>query len=81
MDTKLTLNLDEDVIKKAKKYARLHQISLSILIENYLQKITEEAEEKEKITPLVKSLSGVINLPENFDLKKEYSDYLMNKYK
>ena len=33
-----------------------------------------------KITPLVKSLIGIAKLPKDFDFKKEYGDYLYNKY-
>jgi hypothetical protein len=36
---------------------------------------------KFSITPLVESLSGVIDLPADFDYKKEYRDYLEEKYK
>ena len=83
METKLTLRLDENVIKRAKIYAKSHRISLSKMIEAYLDSLTREKDSKEKvfITPLVESLSGVINLPEDFDYKKEYADYLMVKYK
>jgi Family of unknown function (DUF6364) len=81
MDTKLTLRLEQNIIEKAKHYAKLHGTSLSRIIENYLQKITNDNEEKEKITPLVKSLSGIIDLPKDFDHKKAYSDFLINKYK
>ena len=34
-----------------------------------------------EITPLVESLSGVVKLPKDFDYKKEYTDYLTEKYK
>lgn len=81
MNTKLTLKLEQNVIEKAKEYARSHRTSLSKLIENYLKKITNNETEKEKITPLVKSLSGIINLPKDYDHKKEYSDFLVDKYK
>lgn len=81
MDTKLTLKLEENIIEKAKNYAKERRTSLSKLIENYLQVITTETEQKEKITPLVKSLSGIIKLPDDYDHKKDYSDYLTNKYK
>lgn len=81
MDTKLTLRLEQNVIEKAKDYARLHKTSLSVIIENYLQKITNDNEEKEKITPLVKSLSGIVDLPKDFDPKTDYSRFLANKYK
>jgi hypothetical protein len=81
MDTKLTLKLEQDIIEKAKDYAKLRKISLSKLIENYLQRITNEPKESEKITPLVKSLTGIIKLPKDFDHKKAYADYLTSKYK
>lgn len=81
MDTKLTLKLDQDVIEKAKDYAKSKNTSLSALIENYLQKLIEEKKEKGKITPLVKSLSGVIDLPLDYNHNKDYADYLINKYK
>lgn len=32
------------------------------------------------ITPLVKSLIGVIVLPADYDYKKDYGDYLARKY-
>lgn len=40
MDTKLTLSFNEDVIRKAKKYAADNNISLSRLIEYLLNKAT-----------------------------------------
>ncbi|MBZ0242470.1 MAG: DUF6364 family protein, partial [Bacteroidales bacterium] len=74
METKLTLRLNEKVIERAKIYAKNHKISLSKMIESYLDSLTTEIAEKDKaaITPLVKSLSGVIDLPADFDYKKEY---------
>ena len=83
METKLTLRLNENVIEKAKVYARNHKTSLSKMIESYLDNITAQKEEKKEnsITPLVESLSGVIDLPADFDYKKEYGDYLAEKYK
>ncbi len=55
MDTKLALKLEQGIIQKAKDYARLHKTSLSAIIENYLQKITNDNEEKGKITPLLRA--------------------------
>lgn len=81
MDTKLTLKLEQTIIEKAKHYAKSHRTSLSKLIENYLLNITNEKRKEEKITPLVKSLSGIIDLPKDNDPKKEYSDFLIRKYK
>jgi hypothetical protein len=81
MDTKLTLKLDKQVIRRAKQYAQKKNISLSQLIEGYLDKITAPNKgDDEGITPLVKSLSGVIKLPKNYDSGKAYRGHLTKKY-
>ncbi len=80
MDTKLTIKLDQGVISRAKRYARHRRTSLSRLIESYLDSVTTEEPDDLEITPLVKSLSGVIRVSEDFDYKKERSDYLNRKY-
>jgi predicted HicB family RNase H-like nuclease len=49
METKLTLRLNDNVIKRAKVYARSHKISLSKMIESYLDSITKQNEEEKKI--------------------------------
>jgi hypothetical protein len=82
METKLTLRLNNNVIARAKKYASNHKISLSKMVESYLDSVTRQKEDKlNSITPLVESLSGVIDLPADFDYKKEYRYYLADKYK
>ena len=81
MDTKLTLKLDKEIINRAKLYAESKKISLSKLIESYLQLLTKESSTKDNISPLVESLSGVIELPKNYDDKDDYTDFLSRKYK
>lgn len=80
MDKKLTLSLDQTVIESAKKYAKSNNVSLSKLIESYLATLTNRKQKSSDITPLVKSLSGVISIDEDFDLKKGYTEYLLEKY-
>lgn len=81
MDTKLTLNIDKDVARKAKSYAKSKGRSLSDLIENYLKLLTKNTSiEESELTPRVKSLLGSVNLPDDFDYKKEISDSLAKKY-
>ena len=83
MDAKLTLSVDETVIKKAKAFAKKNRTSLSQLFENYLTNLTskEKHSETEEISPLVKSLSGVLKLPADFDYKKDRTKFLEKKYK
>ena len=79
MNTKLTLNLDKGVIDQAKSYAKSNSVSLSKLIENYLDSLTKRSEKKSNVSPLVESLTGVIPSG-NYDDKKDYKDYLSEKY-
>ena len=79
MDAKLTLKLDDDIIESAKIYAKENNISLSKLIENYLQTVTIKQPDKVEISPLVESLTGVISLNEE-DYRKDYTNYLSDKY-
>ena len=79
MDTKLTLKLNGDIIEQAKTYAKKKNTSLSKLIESYLGMLVEP-NEKQEVTPLVKSLSGVIDLPKDFDRKTNYRKHVLNKY-
>lgn len=82
MDTKLTLKLNQDVIEKAKAYASNRKMSLSRIVEVYLQSLTSEKETAEfEISPFVKSISTGTEIPTDLDYKKEYADYLMEKYK
>jgi hypothetical protein len=83
MDTKLTLKLDQEIIERAKLYASNKKLSLSRLIENYLNSLTSDKSPVNDlpISPFVKSLSSPTGLPEDFDYKKERGDYLEQKYK
>ena len=81
MDKKLTLSLDKSIIESAKDYAKSNDISLSKLIESYLTTLIKRKKSSTEITPLVESLSGVISLDKDFDIKDAYADYLIEKYK
>jgi len=73
MNTKLTLVLEQEIIQKAKDYAKQKNRSLSNIIENYLKSLTKEDVKKEtvKVSPIVKSLRGSFKLPKDFDYKEE----------
>ncbi len=78
MNTKLTLNLDKGVIEQAKSYAKDNHVSLSKLIENYLDSLTRKTKQKSSVSSLVESLTGII--PNDYDEKKDYRDYITKKY-
>jgi replicative DNA helicase len=83
MDAKLTLKLNQEVIEKAKKYASDQKMSLSRIVETYLQSLTTQKEtgDKLRISTFVKSISSGTKIPADLDYKEEYSEYLLEKYK
>ena len=83
MDTKLTLKLDKSVIEKAKAYASDQQVSLSKLVENYLNALTSKSREKDEIsiTPFVKSLTDGNTIPADYDYKRDFRNYFEEKYR
>lgn len=83
MDAKLTLKLNQEIIEKAKKYASDKKLSLSKLIENYLNSLTSDKNSNNEIeiSPFVKSLATGSKIPADYDYKAEYSNHLLEKYK
>lgn len=70
MDSKLTIKLDENVILRAKEYASKKKLSLSRLIESYLDSLTRSQDDDFEILPFVKSISTGKSLPNDLDEKK-----------
>lgn len=83
MNTKLTLTIEQEIIKRAKEYAKNKNQSLSDIIENYLKILTKEekVEKSNKLNPIVKSLKGSFKLPKkDMDYKKELINRVEKKY-
>jgi hypothetical protein len=79
MTRKLTLSINEQTVQKAKRISRKRGKSISKIVEEYLNSITEKEEQKES---LVKKSSGVLKgkVSANLDWKKTKADYLKKKY-
>lgn len=70
MITKLTLTLDDQVIRRSKRYAKDKKTSISSLVGNYLNSLTlRQNESSGELTPIVKSLMGSFRVPKDFDYK------------
>lgn len=80
MATKLTLSVEENVIKRAKSYAKNTGRSLSELIENYLQSLTSEQLDDKQLSPKLKKITGVVKLPSDFDEEQVLREYLEKKH-
>jgi hypothetical protein len=79
MKRKITLNVNADILFQARIHAKTLGLSLSELVVNYLNNLILE-DQRTKIAPNYKSLIGIIELPDNYDEKMEYSEHLLNKY-
>jgi len=77
MQTKLTLRLEDSLIQQAKDYAKEHDKSLSQVVADYFQILTQQTE-KPVISPVTKSLIGVLD-SSDID-QKDYKKYLEEKY-
>lgn len=80
MATKLTLTVEEKIIKKATAYAELTGRSLSELVENYLDALVAEEKDINQISPKLQKIIGVVKLPQHFDEKKELTTYFNKKH-
>jgi formiminotetrahydrofolate cyclodeaminase len=79
MNSKLTLTVEKTVIEKAKLYAKKTGRSLSELIENCLENITQDYSDEE-ISPKLQKLIGSVKLPPDFDEEKELRSVLEQKH-
>jgi len=82
MNTKLTLTIEQEIIERAKIYAREKNRSLSDIIANYLKKLTKDEQKKtsNEFGPVVSSLKGSFKMPRNMDYKQELRKRSEEKY-
>ena len=81
MNVKLTLQLEKEIIEKAKSYAKKKNQSLSSLVQDYFNFLSESKPIKEiEISQNIKDISGVVNIDKHFNIKKEYKKHILEKY-
>jgi hypothetical protein len=84
MNTKLTLRLDEDLIRKAKRYSDASGKSLSKLVADYFALIeTARADDRAALPPKVRALLGALApLPGASSVKeRDYRLHLEEKHR
>jgi hypothetical protein len=79
MATKLTLRMDEQLIKQAKKYAKQSGKSVSKLVADFFALLNPDPEQDaDKTSPKVKSLQGIMR---DYRVSpEEYKTHLDKKY-
>ncbi|MBN1959945.1 MAG: antitoxin [Deltaproteobacteria bacterium] len=79
MNVKLTLRLDESLINQAKKYARLRGKSISQLVADHFEAISQNVLDNERqIGPITSQLRGCLK-GVAID-EKDYKQYLERKH-
>lgn len=79
-NAKLTLKLDSDSISRAKIYSAENGISLSSMVERFFNGLTVSGKNSFEYSPIVKELSGIISLSDDYDYKADYIEHLESKY-
>ncbi len=82
MATKLTLRLDDAVIRKAKKTARTKGVSLSRMVEDYFKSVAKQEAREVRESPVLYEVAGVLSGKEDAaKLRAEYKKHLAGKYR
>jgi hypothetical protein len=80
--TKLTLRLDEDVIRNAKRSARVRGVSLSQMVTGYFKAVSGKQKEKTEATPVLTEISGVLSpKTDGKKIMAGYRKHIEDKYR
>jgi hypothetical protein len=74
---KLTLSVDNRVVSRAKRYAKRRGVSVSAMVEAYLNAVAEPSSPVEGPAPILRSVRGVLK---SADIH-EYRKHLAAKYR
>ena len=81
MGAKLTLQLDDNLIKDIKKIAKAKGISLSSMVSNYLKSLLSYQKTEEIESPILSEIVGILSLrTDNKKLLKSYKKHIEEKY-
>ncbi len=75
---KLTLSVDDKVIKAAKEWARARGLSVSQMVSTFFVSVTRSKQPPDEMPPVLKKLSGILEKEEGFI--KDYYDHVESKY-
>lgn len=77
-----TIDINPELYKEAQELALSEKKSLNSIIEEFLKAFIKSKEERTvKISPFVRNLGVDMDLPTDFDEKKEYNEHLEKKYR
>ena len=82
MNTKLTLRLNDTVIRKAKKTASSKGVSLSRMVEDYFKAVADQAAQEVRESPVLYEVAGVLSGKQDAaQLRERYRKHISEKYR
>ena len=75
MNTKLTLSIEDAVIRRAKAFARCRRKSLSKIVEQYLRFVTGDTQVHQPISDRINTIADTLQIDPGMsydDLKRQY---------
>lgn len=79
-----TLNINTELLQQAEMKAKMHNLNLNRIVEEFIRKFIKEPHGEEqaiiKTTPFVERLGVDLDLPADFDEKAAYRNYLSEKH-
>ncbi|MBI5189041.1 MAG: antitoxin [Nitrospirae bacterium] len=81
MGTKLTLRMDEKLIKNAKKAASSRNVSLSRMVSDYFKSLSTQQKKEMTESPVLSEIAGILpSKADNKKLLKGYKKHIEDKY-
>lgn len=81
MGTKLTLRVDERLIRNAKKIARSKRVSLSRMVSDYFKSLSAQQKKEVTESPVLSEIAGILpSKADNKKLLKGYRKHIEEKY-
>jgi Family of unknown function (DUF6364) len=80
MTTKLTLSINEKTVQRAKRISRRRGKSISKMVEEFLNSISEKEEQKESVITKMKNILKEKITNSQVDWKKAKAQHLKKKY-
>ena len=77
---KLTLSVDESVLKKARRLARAGGTSISSMFSRFIESMAPRGGRPRRIGPRTRQACGLVRLPRGKDYRDVLAEALMDKY-
>lgn len=81
MGTKLTLRVDEKLIRNAKRIAQSRKVSLSRMVSDYFKSLSTQQKKEIIESPVLSEIAGILpSKADNKRLLKSYKKHIEDKY-